>query len=286
MSNDPGPAPAPARLIDIHSHLDGFSDAEVGDILARAEAVGVRTIVTAGTTLDASKRAVRLAETHGSLFAAVGIHPSDLTGPVNDETERALVALAASERVVAISEIGLDFQERSPDRAVQYQAFRSQIGIARELGLPIVFHSREAPQDTLRVLREERGFEVGGAMHYFQENSDVARDAIDLGFHISLARQLLRLPKLQAVAKELPMEWVVLETDAYPQPFKKQADRRTEPRHVAEVAAELARLKDVSVEQIAEQTTANALALFGPLGPALAWPKGHQSRTGPKAPEK
>jgi TatD DNase family protein len=269
MTNDSRQVLSPARLIDIHSHLDGFTDAEVADILARATAVGVRTVVTAGTTLDSSKRAVRLAETHGSLFAAVGIHPSDLTGPVDDDTERALVTLAASECVVAISEIGLDFQERSPDRAVQYQAFRRQIGIARELSLPIVFHSREAPADTLRVLREERGFEVGGAMHYFQENSDIAREAIDLGFHISLARQLLRLPKLQAVAKDLPMEWAVLETDAYPQPFKKQADRRTEPRHIAEVAAELARLKDIAPENIAEQTTANALALFGARGAAL-----------------
>ena len=270
MSNVPSPAPSPARLIDIHSHLDDFSDPEVGDILVRASAAGVRAVITAGTTLDSSKRAVRLAETHESLFAAVGIHPSDLTGPVDDDTERALVKLAASERVVAISEIGLDFQERSPDRALQYQAFRRQIGIARELSLPIVFHSREAPSDTLRVLREERGFEVGGAMHYFQEDSDIAREAIDLGFHISLARQLLRLPKLQAVAADLPMKWVVLETDAYPQPFKKQADRRTEPRHVAEVAAELARLKDVALEQVAEQTTANALAMFGARGAALA----------------
>jgi TatD DNase family protein len=270
MSNVPGQAPSPAGLIDIHSHLDGFSDAEVGDILARASAVGVRSVVTAGTTLDASKRAVRLAETHQSLFAAVGIHPSDLTGNIDDETERALVTLATSGRVVAISEIGLDFQEHSPDRAVQYQAFRRQIGIARELGLPIVFHSREAPGDTLRVLREERGFEVGGAMHYFQEDSDIAREAIDLGFHISLARQLLLLPKLQAVAADLPMEWVVLETDAYPQPFKKQVARRTEPRHAAEVAAELARIKGMPVEQVAEQTTANALAMFGGLGPALA----------------
>ena len=105
-----------------------------------------------------------------------------------------------------VSEIGLDFMEGMPDRADQYQAFRAQIGMARELRLPIVFHSREAHDATLRVLREERAYEVGGAMHYFQADRDTAQQALDLGFYISLARPLLRLPELQAVAASLPLE--------------------------------------------------------------------------------
>ncbi len=268
MSSVPGEAPSPARLIDIHSHLDGFSDAEVNRLLDRAATAGVGAVITAGTTVDTSRRAVRMAEENDSLFASVGVHPTDLTGQLDDEAEQGLVALATSDRVVAISEVGLDFQETSPDRAVQYQAFRRQIGMARELGLPIVFHSREAPLETLRVLREERGFEVGGAMHYFQADERTAKEAIDLGFHISLARPLLRLSRLQAVATALPLAWIVLETDAYPQPFKKRRGRRTEPRHAAEVAAELARLKDVPVTEIAEQTSANALRMLGARGTA------------------
>jgi TatD DNase family protein len=270
MNPAPGDPPSPTSLIDIHTHLDGFIDADVGRLLHEAALSGVGAVVTAGTTLDTSVRAVRLAEEHDSLFASVGVHPTDLTGPLDEMTERALAELAESDRVVAISEVGLDFQERSPDRAVQYQAFRRQIGVARELGLPIVFHSRDAPLETLRVLREERGFEVGGAMHYFQYDAEAAREAMDLGFYISLARPLLRLPELQEVAAGLPLDRVVLETDAYPQPFKKDPQRRTEPRHTREVAKELARLKDVTLDEVAGQTSANALAMLGARGAALA----------------
>ncbi len=257
-------------LIDCHSHLDGFGDSEICQILKRASAAGVGAIVTAGTTLDTTLRAVQLANEHPLLFAAAGLHPTDLTGAVLGETECTLAELAASDRVVAISEIGLDFQDTSPDRAVQFQAFRRQIGIARELGLPIVFHSREASRDALRVLREERGFEVGGAMHYFQGDQRAAREAIDLGFFISLARPLLRLPDLQSVVAELPMDWIVLETDAYPQPFKKDRRRWTEPRHVAEIAGALAQLKGMSVAEVAGATTSNALTMLGGRGSMVA----------------
>ena len=253
-------------LIDCHSHLDGFNDSEVRQILRRASEAGVGAIITAGTTLETTRRAVHLASKHPMLFASAGLHPTDLAGPVQGHSESTLAELAGSDRVVAISEIGLDFQDTSPDRALQFQAFRRQIGIARELGLPIVFHSREASRDALRVLREERGFEVGGAMHYFQGDQRTAREAIDLGFCISLARPLLRLPRLQSVVAEIPMDWIVLESDAYPQPFKKDRRRWTEPRHVAEVAGALAKLKGMSVEEVAEATTSNALSMLGGRG--------------------
>lgn len=269
MSPNPA-ATSKVPLIDCHSHLDGFSDAEVRGILDRASTAGVGAIVTAGTTLETTRRAVQLASEHPPLFAAAGLHPADLAGPVLGESESILAELAASDRVVAISEIGLDFQETSPDRAVQFQAFRRQIGIARELGLPIVFHSREASRDALRVLREERGFEVGGAMHYFQGDQRTAREAIDLGFCVSLARPLLRLADLRSVAAELPMDWIVLETDAYPQPFKKDRGRWTEPRHVSEIAGALAQLKGMSVADVAEATTSNALAMLGRRGSMVA----------------
>ena len=264
------PEAAPRGLIDCHSHLDGFDDPEVGLILDRASAAGVGAVVTAGTTLESSRRAVRLAADNPGLLAAVGLHPQDLAGPMTGEAESALIALAASDRVVAVSEIGLDFQDSSPDRAVQFDAFRRQIGMARELELPIVFHSRLADRDTLRVLREERGFEVGGAMHYFQGDERTAREAIDLGFWVSLARPLLRLEGLRSVAAQLPMEWIVLETDAYPQPFKRDRSRWTEPRHAAEIAAELAGLRDTDAAEVARATTSNALRMFGRRAGALA----------------
>ena len=255
-------------LVDCHTHLDSFADKEVRQILDRARGVGVGAVVTAGTTEASSARAVQLSETFPDLFAAVGIHPMDLIGPMDDEGYGRLAALAGSSRkVVAISEIGLDFMEGAPDRAVQYQAFRGQIRLAREYGLPIVFHSRDAHLETLQVLREERAYEVGGVMHYFQADMETAREAIDLGFYVSLARPLLRLSALQEVASALPLESIVLETDAAPQPFKSKRESWTEPRHVRDVAVELARLQRRPVEEVEEATSRNILRLMSALRP-------------------
>ena len=258
-------------LIDCHTHLDPFPEDEVRRILERARNVGVSLVITAGTTLDTSARAVELSASFPNLFAGVGIHPMDLRGPVDETTYARLLELATStEKVLVISEVGLDFMEGAPDRAVQYQAFREQIRLARDLDLPIVFHSREAHLETLRVLREERGYEVGGIMHYFQADLETAQRAIDLGFHISLARPLLRLPALQEVAAALPLRSIVLETDATPQPFKPKRASWTEPRHVRDVADKLAELQQRPVEEIEDATSRNVLALLKKRGPAVA----------------
>ena len=251
-------------IVDTHTHLDSFSDAEVSSILARARRVGVGAVISAGTTESTSRRAVELTSAFPDMFAGVGVHPMDLEGPIDDPAYARLHDMASSTgRVVVVSEIGLDFMEGMPDRAVQYQAFRRQIELARDLRLPIVFHSREAHAETLRVLREERAYEVGGTMHYFQADARTAEEAIDLGFLISLARPLLRLPHLQEVAASLPLEHVVLETDAAPQPFKARRENWTEPRHLRDVAQKLADLQRRDVREIEEATTQNVLRLFG-----------------------
>ena len=251
-------------LIDCHAHLDSFTQEEVSQILQRARSAGVRLVVTAGTTLETSARSVELSAQFPGLFAGVGIHPMDLRGPVDDATYGRLLNLAtSSEKVLVVSEIGLDFKEGSPDRAVQYQAFREQIRLARELRLPIVFHSREAGEETLRVLREERAYEVEGVMHYFQADGDTARHAIDLGVYISLARPLLRLPDLQRVAAALPLDSIVLESDAAPQPFKAKRQNWTEPRHVRDVARKLAELQGRSLQEVETATSRNFLSLVG-----------------------
>ena len=252
-------------LADCHTHLDGFSDAEVGEVLQRARDAGVGAVIVAGTTLESSTRAVELAVKHDAIFAGVGVHPMDLTGAIDEAAFRRLEELANStSKTVVVSEIGLDFMEKMPDRATQYQAFREQIRLARELRYPIVFHSRESHAEVLRVLREERAFEVGGAMHYFQADLRSAEAAIDLGFYISLARPLLRLPELQDVARRLPLDSIVLETDSAPQPFKAKRENWTEPRHVRDVAAKLAELQNTTLEVVADTTTRNFLDMLGP----------------------
>ena len=249
-------------LIDCHTHLDAFPDDEVAQILERATDADVGFVISAGTTLKSSARCVSLSSKFSALFAGVGVHPMDLRGPVDEAARGGLQDLAqSSDKVVVISEIGLDFMEGAPDRATQYQAFREQVRLARELDLPIVFHSREAHDETLRVLREERAYEVGGAMHYFQADLETAQRAIDLGFYVSLARPLLRLPHLQEVAAALPLENIVLETDASPQPFKAKRSNWTEPRHLGDIAAKLAELQDRSVAEVGAVTSENVMAL-------------------------
>ena len=251
-------------FLDCHVHLEPFTDAEVGEILDRAEQVGVRAVISAGTTIASSRRSLELSGRYDSFFSGVGIHPMDIREPFTDSTYETLREMALStEKVLVISEVGLDFMEGAPDRAIQYPAFREQIRLARDLRLPVVFHSRESHDEAFRVLREERAYEVGGVMHYFQGDYETARRIIDLGFYVSLARPLLRLTHLQQAAAKIPLENIVLETDAAPQPFKAKRENWTEPRHVAVVAETLAELKGIQVEEVEETTTRNMRRVLG-----------------------
>ena len=251
-------------FIDCHVHLDPFTDVEVGEILDRARGVGVHAVISAGTTIPSSRRSLELSERYDGLFSGVGIHPMDIREPFTDRTYETLRDLATStDKVLVMSEVGLDFMEGAPDRAIQYPAFREQIRLARELGLPVVFHSRESHDEAFRVLREERAYEVGGIMHYFQGDFRTAQKVMDLGFYISLARPLLRLTYLQETAVKVPLENIVLETDAAPQPFKSKRENWTEPRHVATVAQTLAELKGIDVEEVEEVTTRNMSRVLG-----------------------
>ncbi len=251
-------------FLDCHVHLDSFADAEVESILARAKRVGVRAVISAGTTIPSSERSLALSKKYDGIFSGVGIHPMDIRAPFTDATYETLKNMALStDKALVISEVGLDFMEGAPDRAIQYPAFREQIRLARELRLPIVFHSRESHDEAFRLLREERAYEVGGVMHYFQADYETARRIIDLGFYVSLARPLLRLSHLQQAATKIPLEHIVLETDAAPQPFKAKRENWTEPRHVAVVAETLAELKGVEVEQVERVTTRNMRRVLG-----------------------
>ena len=247
----------PLTFGDCHTHLDQYDEAELPGILERAAEVGVKSVLLAGTTLESTRACIGLAERHDGFYAGVGIHPCNAWERVDDAMYAELERLAQAHKVVTISEVGLDYLPESPDHDVQDQVFREHIRLAKSLDLPIIFHSREAHSACFQVLREEHAGDVGGAMHYFQADEATAREAIDCGFYISLARPLTRLPEVQEAARAIPLENIVLETDAYPQPFKKYRHNWTEPRHVAEVAQCLAEVKGVPVEEVAQVTTAN-----------------------------
>tara|TARA_B100001750_G_scaffold155465_1_gene124780 strand:+ start:7781 stop:8548 length:768 start_codon:yes stop_codon:yes gene_type:complete len=245
-------------LVDSHCHLDEFQNNEIADILVRAKEANVDLIVTVGTTLQNSFRAVELSTIFPNIWAGIGIHPMEVDKEFDQEEYKTFSDLIDStDKVIAVSEIGLDFLDTSPDRLLQYQVFREQIRFAKERMLPIIFHSRESYSETLKVLREEHAYDVGGIMHYFQGNETIAWEAIDLGFYISLAKPFLRSEDLQSVVKSIPLENIVLETDAAPQPFKDNRQKWTEPRHVYDIASKLSEIKNISFAQVEEVTTKN-----------------------------
>ena len=232
-------------LIDLHVHLDSYSDYEVSQILDRAKDVGVGLVISAGTTISSTERSIQLSSIYPNFFSGVGIHPMDIEmKPSLYQIEKLHELASSSEKVLVMSEIGLDFMENMPDRSWQYDLFRGQIQIARSLDLPIVFHSREAHSECFRILREERAYEVGGVMHYFQGSLYEAEAIMDLGFKISIARPLFRIGTLRDVVKKVPLEKLVIETDSAPQPFKKKRENWTEPRHLRPIMKEIANLRN------------------------------------------
>ena len=238
-------------LIDTHVHLDPYSQNEIQEILSRAAKEDVRMVISAGTTIDSSKKNIEYSKIFPQFFTGVGMHPMDLIEPFTEKHDNELRKLVLShEKVIVMSEIGLDYLPDMPDRAWQFDAFRKQINIARDLKLPIIFHSREAHKDCFRVLKEEKAYEVGGVMHYFQGSLYDAQVAIDLGFYISIARPLFRLDELQDVVKNIPLEHIVIETDSAPQPFKKNRENWTEPRHLKAILLKISELKNLSSAEV------------------------------------
>ncbi len=260
-----------SALIDIHTHLQQYESVEISGILSRADAAGVAAIIAAGTTVDDSRKAVELARRHRMVFAGAGIHPSELNSPFADADAVALDNLAGQDGVVVMSEIGIDHMAHSPDHNWQDEAFDEQVKIALRHGLPIVFHARECNDDlssftarscALSILSENDLGKIGGAAHYFQGDWKYARQVLDLNLNISLAKPLLRMSELQEAAQKTPMDRIVLETDSYPQPFKKKRAQWTEPKDTLLVAECLAELKGMNLEETIRLTTDNALLML------------------------
>lgn len=257
-----------ATLVDTHAHLDDPRFAGEQDaVVARALAAGVARIVTVGADLATSRAAVALARRHAGVYAAVGVHPHE--AKTLDQAGLAeLRALAGEAKVVAIGEIGLDFHYDHSPREAQAWAFRAQLELARELGLPVVVHDREAHAETMAALREWARSGPGarrGVLHCFSGDEAMAREAIDLGFTISFAGPLTfaKSTQLRRLAATLPLESVVVETDCpylAPEPLR---GRRNEPANVRFVAAKLAEARGLDLPAVARATTRNAERLFG-----------------------
>ncbi|HWP34943.1 MAG TPA: TatD family hydrolase, partial [Thermodesulfobacteriota bacterium] len=264
------------ELVDTHCHLD-FPDYE-GDTagpVGRAVAAGVTQMVTIGTTPERSEAAVRIAERHPEVFAAVGIHPSDLD-TIGPDTYDRLLALARHPRVVGWGECGLDYARAGAPREVQLQRFREQIELAAAARLPLLVHNRDAHDDVLATLRAApatgRPGGPRGILHCFSGDLAFARACADLGFLLSVPGIVTfkNAAALREVVAALPLDLLVLETDApflAPEPHR---GRRNEPAYVVFTARRVAELKRLPVEAVAEATTRAARAVFGLPAPAAA----------------
>ncbi len=256
-------------LFDSHTHLDQYDPVELPGIFLRAREAGVAGVVTAGVTVISSDRCVALARGNsGFVWAGVGVHPMEPGIDLTDADVERLRELATEPEVVCISEVGLDHQSGMPDRTVQDRGFRLQLQIAVDTNLPVIFHNRDAGMEPLRILDEELQGRTKIVAHYFQGPVDYAEACLDRGIYLSLAKPLLRLPELQDLVRGLvPLDRIVLETDAFPQPFKRKRSNWTEPWQVTQVAEKVAELKSVTVEEVATTTSANLEQVLGrPIG--------------------
>lgn len=255
-----------AMLVDSHCHLDKLDlaayDGNLNAALQAAFARHISHVVCIGIDMDNIQSVLSLAEQYAQVFATVGVHPlyRENREPTLDE----LVRVAAHPKVIAIGETGLDYFYGEGDLQWQRDRFITHIRAARQTNLPLVIHTRGAKEDTLNFLRDEGAGEIRGVMHCFTEDLEMAKRAIDMGFLISISGIVTfrNADELRAVVQALPLDRLLVETDApwlTPVPHRGKSN---EPKYVVEVAQKVAELKGVSLETVAEQTTQNFFDLF------------------------
>ncbi|MGM0414570.1 MAG: TatD family hydrolase [Bacillota bacterium] len=252
------------ELFDSHAHIDfPRYNKDRKKVIERARAEGVKYILNCGADLESSQRAVKLADEFEGIYAAVGIHPHEAS-LYSIEIAKKLQKLAENKIVVAFGEIGLDYHYDNSPRDEQRQAFRAQLRLAESLNLPVIIHSREAEEDTINILREEWDPENGGVVHCYSSSSEMAKDLLDLNFHIGFTGLITfkNLEWLRRIVSNTPIKRILVETDSpymSPEPFR---GRRNEPARVKEVARQVAECHNLTIEKTAEITTQNGLKLF------------------------
>jgi TatD DNase family protein len=250
-------------FIDSHCHIN-FPElaADLNAVTAAMTANSVTHALCVSVNLETFPEVLAIAERFPHIFASVGVHPDDRSGEEPDMNR--LIRLAGHGKVIAIGETGLDYYRVEGDTEWQRERFRTHIRVARKLGMPLIIHTREAAEDTLRLMHEESAADVGGVMHCFTETADVARRAIEMNFLISFSGIVTfkNALAIKEVAREVSLENMLIETDSpylAPVPFR---GKTNQPAYVRYVAEEIARLKSISTEAVAEATTANFFRLF------------------------
>ena len=251
-------------LIDTHCHLDMAAyKADLDDVIIRAQGAGVAKIVTIGIDLKSSQEAIKLASQYSGVYATIGVHPHDAKD-FTPETESALQTLAHKEKVVAYGEIGLDFVKKYSPSEIQLEVFRRQVVIGKELQLPLIIHDREAHNEIYQILKDHGPYPKGGIIHCFSGDATDANRFMELGFLISIPGVVTfnKAEILQKAVHEIPAESLLIETDGpFLAPIPKRG-KRNEPAYSLYTAAKVADIKDMSLDDLAIQTTLNANRLF------------------------
>ncbi|MDN6195186.1 MAG: TatD family hydrolase [Atopostipes suicloacalis] len=251
-------------LFDTHTHLnvEQFEEDEK-EVIQRAKDHGVSKMAVVGFDHPTIKKSLELSKSNEGIYSIVGWHPTE-AGSYSDEIEEMLTDLVENEEIIALGEMGLDYHWMDDPKEVQIESFRKQIRLAKKLQLPIVIHNRESTKDVYRVLKEENIKDIGGIMHSFNLSPDWLSKFLDLGMHISFSGVVTfkNAAKVKESAKRVPLDKILIETDApylSPEPNR---GKRNEPSYVRFVAEELAELLELPVEKIAEITSENAMKLF------------------------
>lgn len=254
-------------MIDAHAHLDDekFRD-DLDQVLQRARAAGVSYILTAGSDLDSSRIGVAIAEQHPMVYAAVGYHPHEASR-ATVEGLRAIEVLSKGHKVAAIGEIGLDFYRNLSPANDQIKVFKEQLRIAKRRGMPVVVHSREADEDTFAILAEwcQAGTGARCMMHCFGGDATLAGRYLELGFYISMAGPVTypNNQKTRDVARVLPLDRLIVETDSPVLAPQRVRGKRNEPAYLKEIVDCIAVIKGLSSDEISNASEANTASLFG-----------------------
>ena len=252
-------------IFDTHAHYDDEQfDIDREELLGKMQGAGIETIVDVGASLETTKKALELAHRYDFIYAAVGVHPSEVE-ELDDDSIELLRSLCRDDKCVAIGEIGLDYHWPDPAPELQKLWFRRQLNLARSEHLPVIIHSRDAAADTLEIMADERAEEIGGVVHCFSYSKEIARQCVKMGFYIGIGGVLTfkNARKMVEVMEDTPMDRILLETDCpylAPEPYR---GKRNSSLYLPYVVQKMAEIKGITTEEVINITRKNAMTMYG-----------------------